>query len=62
VSYGGGAPPWVYKRDMANMQISHDQIVRTLNEKIKELESEIASLKEENKMLKQKLKESESHS
>lgn len=48
----GGAPPWVYKREMASREASHyDQESR--------LSSEIQDLKKENQKLKDKIIELE---
>ena len=60
MSYGGGAPPWVYKNQMSSMQSSYDHQVRLLNERIKELEEENKKLKEENHTLTEKIKELQS--
>ena len=63
MGYRGGAPPWVYKREMATRQMSHDSHVRSLEEKIRELEKakselmrRIEDLEKENTDIKNKLK------
>ncbi len=45
MGYGGGAPFWVYKKQIADEQASHHNDVSLLNSKIKELEEENSSLK-----------------
>jgi TolA-binding protein len=45
MGYGGGAPSWVYKNQIASEQSSHHNDVSLLNSKIRELEEEISSLK-----------------
>ena len=60
MGYGGGAPVWVYKNQIASAQASHQHDVAVLNAKIKTLEEEndalkkrIRELEEDNQRLKQ---------
>lgn len=52
MGYGGGAPFYVYKKQIADEEASHQHDVSVLNLKIKELE-------EENNTLKKRVKELE---
>ncbi len=52
----GGAPSWVYKNQMANMESSYDMQIRQLRQRIEELEKENKQLKEENRQLKERIK------
>lgn len=53
----GEIPYWVYQRDTSNMQSSHYQEITLLTDRIKELEGEIKKLKEENRVLGERVKE-----
>lgn len=59
----GGAPPWVYRREMAIRDASHQSQQSNLHAKIRKLENEkeellkrIAELEKENEQLKRKIK------
>ena len=52
MGYGGGAPSWVYKNQIASEQASHQRDVSSLNAKMRELE-------EENRALKKRIQELE---
>jgi cell division protein FtsB len=52
MGYNGGAPSWVYKREMAIRDMSHESQESRLS-------SEISELKKENEALKAKIKQLE---
>jgi len=45
MGYGGGAPSWVYKREIASREMHHSDETRNLRQRVEELEKENAELK-----------------
>lgn len=46
MGYHGGAPPWVYKNQMASQAASYDSQVRRREQRISELEKANSELRE----------------
>lgn len=55
MGYRGGAPPWVYKNQMASQASSYNSQIGRLNDRIKELENENEALKKRVEELEEQL-------
>lgn len=47
MGYYGGAPPWVYKKQQAELSASYQSQIALLQRRIKELEEENLSLRKQ---------------